>query len=120
MKYWLLARDGVPNLFKTPDPRSRCPQPQPSPEATKVLKGKITKMIQRRYLAPPDKGLLSLIKYFAVPKGEGDWRVIYHAGANSLTTVCGCHLSIYPQLTLCYTSLISCRIWKTEILERCS
>jgi hypothetical protein len=83
-KYRSLARDGVPNFFMSPGPRSRCPQPQPTPEATEVLKGKITKMIQRCYLVPPDKDLLSLIKYFAVPKGEGDWRVVHHAGANGL------------------------------------
>ena len=41
-------------------------------------------MIKRRYLAPLEVKLHSLIKYFAIPKGEGDWRVVYNVGANSL------------------------------------
>ena len=41
-------------------------------------------MIQRRYLTSPEMKLQSLIKYFAVPKGEGDWRIVYHAKANGL------------------------------------
>lgn len=83
-KYVSLARDGVPNFFIAPGPRCIRPQPTPTPEAALVLKEKIGKMIKRRYLVPPDTKLLSLIKYFAVPKGEGDWRVVYHAGANGL------------------------------------
>ncbi len=41
-------------------------------------------MIKKAYIAPPETRLRSLIKYFAVPKGLGDWRVVYHAGANGL------------------------------------
>ena len=84
VKYRALARDGVPIFFVRPGPRQLHPQPTPSNEATLVLKDKVEKMIKRRYLAPPDAKLHSLIKYFAVPKGEGDWRVVYDAGANGL------------------------------------
>jgi hypothetical protein len=83
-RYRLLARDGVPNFFIKPGPTQRLPQPQPTPEATEVLKEKMTKMIVRKYVTQPTSKLLSLIRYFAVPKGEGDWRVMYHAGANGL------------------------------------
>jgi hypothetical protein len=83
-RYRLLARDGVPNFFMKPGPTQRLPQPQPTPEATEVLKEKMAKMIVRKYITQPTSKLLSLIKYFAVPKGEGDWRVVYHAGANGL------------------------------------
>ena len=83
-RYRTLARDGVPNFFVAPGPTRKCPQPTPTTEAKAVLQDKITKMIQRRYIAPPESKILSLIKYFAVPKGEGDWRVVYHAGANGL------------------------------------
>jgi hypothetical protein len=83
-KYQNLARDGVPNFFIQPGPVQRLPQPTPAPEATVVLRDKIAKMINKGYIAPPEAKLRSLIKYFAVPKGLGDWRVVYHAGANGL------------------------------------
>ena len=56
------------------------PQPNPMEEATVVLQDKIIKMIKRGYHAPAETRLLSLIKYFVVPKGEGNCRVVYHAG----------------------------------------
>ena len=84
VKYRALARDGVPNFFTSPGPTQRRPQPAPSPEAAEVLRMKILKMIQRRYVVLPTSKISSLIKYFAVPKGEGDCRVVYHAGANGL------------------------------------
>ena len=83
-KYRALARDGVPNFFITPGPTQRRPQPTPTPEASEILRDKILKMIQRRYLVTPSSKVASLIQFFAVPKGEGDYRVVYHAGANGL------------------------------------
>jgi hypothetical protein len=83
-KYQQLARDGVPNFFVTPGPNTRRPQPQPTPAAAAVLQVKLTKMIQKRYIVEPDSSPASIIKYFAVPKGEGDARVVYDAGANGL------------------------------------
>ncbi len=49
-----------------------------------MLRDKIGKMVKKGYIAPPESKLRFLIKYFAVPKGVGDWRVVYHAGANGL------------------------------------
>ena len=84
IKYRMLARDGVPSFFVRAGPQKLLPQPSPSADAMEVLRDKVAKMIKRRYLAPPEVKLHSLIKYFAVPKGEGDWRVVYDAGANGL------------------------------------
>ena len=83
-RYQALARDGVPNFFISSGPTQRRPQPAPTPEATEILRGKLAKMIQRKYLVTPTTRIASLIQFFAVPKGEGDWRVVYHAGANGL------------------------------------
>jgi hypothetical protein len=84
IKYQILARDGVPTFFLQPGPSQRLPQLNPTPEAKVVLRDKLSKMIKKAYIAPPEAKLRSLIKYFAVPKGVGDWRVVYHAGANGL------------------------------------
>ena len=84
VRYQTLARDGVPNFFITPGPTQRRPQPPPTPEAATMLREKLTKVIQRRYLVPSASKIASLIKFFAVPKGEGDCRIVYHAGANGL------------------------------------
>ncbi len=83
-RFRTLARDGVPNFFVQSGPVQRLPQPTPTPEAVAVLRDKIGKMIKKGYITPPETKLRSLIKYFAVPKGEGDRRVVYHAGANGL------------------------------------
>ena len=88
-KYRALARDGVPNFFSQPGPRVMKSQPKMKPDEIKVLREKLSKVIGKRYLDLPDGQLLSLIKYFAVPKGvvDGvaqDWRIVYHAGANGL------------------------------------
>ncbi len=48
---------------------------------------KINKVMRRRYLLPegtPGVSLKSYIKYFAVPKGEDDIRMVYDATANKL------------------------------------
>lgn len=83
-QYRAVARDGVPNFFSSPGPTKKCPQPQPSAEAQVVLREKVAKMVKKRYIVAPEFKLASLIKHFAVPKGEGDWRVVFHAGANGL------------------------------------
>jgi len=88
-RYRKLGRDGVKVYFVGPPPSRKKSQPIVPPDETAILRGKIEKMIQRRYLVPPNKMLSSLIFYFGVPKGilEGvvqDWRIVYHAGANGL------------------------------------
>ena len=54
-----------------------------------ILRKKLFKNVLKRYLVAPDERLMSLIKYFSVPKGvlDGivqDWRIVYHGGANGL------------------------------------
>jgi hypothetical protein len=69
-------------------PTSKEPQPPLRLDEREVLRRKITKFIDRGYIAPTP-GCRSVIKYFAVPKGVvedvvQDWRVVFHAGANKL------------------------------------
>jgi hypothetical protein len=45
---------------------------------------KIAKVLHRRYLVPPTSPVKLHIKYFAVPKGEEDVRLVYDATANGL------------------------------------
>ncbi len=49
-----------------------------------MLWKKIKKSMEWKYIAPPAGKIMSLIKYFAVPKGLDDWRIVFHAGANKL------------------------------------
>ena len=95
VKYRILARDGVPSFFVRAGPRKLLPQPSPSVDAIEVLGDKVSKMIT------PEVKLHSLIKYFAVPKGEGDWRVVYNAGANGLNDCVWALHFICRRLTPC-------------------
>ena len=59
------------------------------PEEKAILKKKLLKIIEKRYLSIPDDTLESWIKYVGVTKGilngvVQDWRMVYHAGANGL------------------------------------
>ena len=89
-RYRTQAKRGVRVMFTCKGPSSRYPQPRLKPDKKRVLKKKIKKFIDRKYITPPSgRQLKSLIKYFAVPKGvvDGevqDWRVVFHAGANKL------------------------------------
>jgi hypothetical protein len=50
-----------------------------------MAKSKILKVVKRRYLKTVDIGSIkSLIKYFAVQKGDDDIRLVYDATANRL------------------------------------
>ncbi len=49
-----------------------------------IAKDKILKVIKQRCLLTIDIKVKSLIKYFAVPNGEDDIRLIYDAMANKL------------------------------------
>ncbi len=46
------------------------------------MKEKIAKVFTRRYLATTGINIKSLIKYFTVPKGKDDIRMVYNATAN--------------------------------------
>jgi hypothetical protein len=59
-------------------------QPPLKTNEKEVLQKKIIKFIEQKYIAPPCGCISLLIKYFAVPKGLEDWRIVFHAGANQL------------------------------------
>jgi hypothetical protein len=71
-------------MFSLKGPTSKRRQPPLKPEEKEVLQKKIIKFVERKYIAPLLGKIMSLIKYFAVPKGTDDWRIVFHAGANKL------------------------------------
>jgi hypothetical protein len=80
-RYRLQARAGVKVWYNEMGPTSKEPQPPLRPDEREVLRRKITKFINRGYIAPTP-GCRSVIKYFAVPKGVvddvvQDWRVVF-------------------------------------------
>ena len=54
------------------------------PDLRAKAKEKISKVVRRRYLSTTCINIKSLIKYFAVPKGEDDVRLVYNAMTNKL------------------------------------
>jgi hypothetical protein len=87
-RYRVQARAGVKVWYNEKGPTSKEPQPPLRLDKREVLRRKITKFIDRGYIAPTP-GYRSVVKYFAVPKGAvddvvQDWRVVFHAGANKL------------------------------------
>ncbi len=70
-------------------PSSKQGQPPLKPDEKAILRKKIIKFGDKKYLAPPPGQIGSSIKYFAVPKGVidnivQDWRIVFHTGANKL------------------------------------
>jgi hypothetical protein len=59
---------------------------------------KISKVVRRRYLVSlVGIKVKSYIKFFAVPKGEDDIRMVYDANANHLND-CACFLAAHCRL----------------------
>ena len=86
LRYRKEARDGTPIYFEWPGPESKQRQPDIKPEMLDAVRSKILKVIRRRYLVRVRTSLdiKSLIKFFAVPKGERDIRMVYDATASGL------------------------------------
>ena len=85
LRYRAMARDGVPVYFEKPGPSTKGKQPIISdPILREKTREKIGKVISRRYLVTTEAPIKSFIKYFAVPKGEDDIRLVYDATANKL------------------------------------
>ena len=83
--YRKLAQDGVPVYFETPGPSTKEAQPPISdPGRRAKVREKLEKVLRRRYMLHAGLPLKSLIKYFDVPKGEHDIRIVYDATANKL------------------------------------
>jgi len=84
-RYQKLARDGLPVYFERPGPSTKRAQPIiVDPGLRARTKVKIAKVLDSRYLRPTTASVRSHIKYFAVPKGEDDVRIVYDATANGL------------------------------------
>jgi hypothetical protein len=84
-QYWREARDGVRTFFEQPRPTTRRAQPIiQDPVICSKTRDKIEKVLKRRYLVPTDLVIKSNIKFFPVPKGEDDIRIVYDATANKL------------------------------------
>jgi hypothetical protein len=78
------ALEGVRIYYMDEGLTAKRRQPPVGEEEKQVLHKKISRFINRRYIAPiPGKFELS-IKYFAVPKGTDNRRIVFHAGANKL------------------------------------
>jgi hypothetical protein len=85
--YRKLARDGVPVKFEKAGPSTKQQQPVfADPNVKAQVREKILKVIRRRYMVEVTTNLdiKSLIKYFAVPKGLKDIRIVYDATASGL------------------------------------
>ncbi len=83
--YQKMAQDGVPVYFEWPGPTTRKAQPIVADAGMRAkVKEKIFKMVKRRYLLMTGIKVKSLIKYFAVPKGEDNICLVYDATANKL------------------------------------
>ena len=83
LRYQKIARDGVPIFFEKPGPSTMRPQPKfTDSEVRDKVRPKVEKVIKRRYMVRTGIKLKSLIKYFAVPKGETDIRIVYDATAS--------------------------------------
>ncbi len=84
-RYRKLARDGVPIFFEKPGPTTRGVQPQIADAVVREqTREKVAKVLHRRYLRAPTTPVKSFIKFFAVPKGAEDVRIVYDATANGL------------------------------------
>ncbi len=86
-------------------PSSKQWQPPLKPDKKAILRKKIIKFINKKYLAPLPGQIGSLIKYFAVPKGVidntvQDWRIVFHAGANKLNDCIPAPSFCFPTVNL--------------------
>jgi len=69
-RYRRQALEGVKVYFTREGPTSKRTQPRIGPDEKIVLRKKIQRFIERRYIGPTSTKFKSSIKYFAVPKGK--------------------------------------------------
>lgn len=87
LRYRKIARDGVPVFFEEEGPTSMEPQPPIyDKEKRRKIREKIDKVMHRRYMLCTGVDIKSLIRYFGVPKGESDIRIVYDGTANHLNS----------------------------------
>jgi hypothetical protein len=77
VRYRRMARDGVPAWFTKPGPTTKGTQPAITDSSLREkTREKIGKVLKRRYLISTGLKIKSFIKFFAVPKGEDDIRLV--------------------------------------------
>jgi hypothetical protein len=98
--YQVQAKRGACVMYVCKGPTSKTCQPPLKPNKKEVLWNKIIKFIEKKYIAPPCGWISSLIKYFTVPKGLQDWRIVFHTGANQLSACVWAPLFCLPTIYL--------------------
>ena len=86
-RYRSQALHGVRLMYTGDKPSLFQSQPPLTAEAKLVLQKKIGKFVSKGYIAPTSKWICLVIKYFAVPKGLEDWRIVFNSRANKLNEV---------------------------------
>eukprot|EP00956_Cyclotella_meneghiniana_P014553 scaffold21828_cov62-Cyclotella_meneghiniana.AAC.2 len=109
------ARDGTRIYFETPGPSTKQEQPSVPPQMFDQVREKIQKVIKKRYLrrVSTEWDIKSLIKFFAVPKGERDIRMVYDATASGLNSAVWAPSFWLPTIDSLVRSLDS-RSWMTD------
>jgi hypothetical protein len=99
-RFRMQALEGVRVYYTDEGPMSKWRQPPVGEEEKQVLHKKISQFINRRYIAPIPGKFESSIIYFAVPKGNDNWRIVFHAGANKLNDCIWALLFCLPSINL--------------------
>ena len=114
LRYREMARDGVPVFFTKEGPTTRSRQPRiPDPGVRAKVREKIEKVLVRGYMLTTGLRVASLLKYFAVPKGEHDIRMVYDGTANGLNECCWAPTFWLPTLESLVRALDS-NSWMTD------
>ena len=72
-------------FFETAGPTSRKSQPRiPNENRRRQVRSKVEKVLHWRYMLTTGVKIKSLLKYFAVPKGEDNVQIVYDGTANGL------------------------------------
>jgi hypothetical protein len=99
-RFRMQALEGVRVYYTDEGPTSKWRQPPVGEEEKQVLHKKISRIIDRRYIAPIPGKFESTINYFTVQKGNDDWRIVFHAGANKLNDCFWAPLFCLPSINL--------------------
>ena len=84
-RYRKVARDGVPAFVEREVPRVESAQRViADPERRAKVRSKLEKVLSRRYVLTTGLRVCSYIRYFDVPKGDKDVRIVYDGTANGL------------------------------------
>jgi hypothetical protein len=99
-RFRMQALEGVRIYYMDEGLTAKRRQPPVGEEEKQVLHKKISRFITRRYIAPIPGKFESSNKYFAVLKGNDDWRIVFHAGANKLNDRVWAPLFCLPSINL--------------------